>query len=100
MMYPPPPPKRNGKMIAVVILSVIVVVASIAVIATVVLPTLGITAPNPKITMKNGHDGLSGLNYVYYIDATIKNEGADGMVTVYGEINGGGRYEQKENSVY
>ena len=100
---PPPPPapvkkqKNSNGLIAVALVAVVVMVV---VVAFVALPLLGVTAPKPEITMTQGREGLSGLNYVYYVDATVVNHGADGQVTVYAEISGAGRNEQQSASVY
>jgi hypothetical protein len=96
----PPPPPPQKKSIGVIIAVVIVAVIAIAVIAFVALPKLGVTAPNPEVTMTQGRDGFSGFNYVYYVDATVRNNGASGSVTVYAEINGAGRNEQQQTNVY
>ena len=100
---PPPPPLAQKKSIGkgVTIAIVIIAIVMLAIVAYAFLPKLsGLAGPNPQITMTNGREGFSGLNYVYYVDATVKNNGASGYVTVFGEINGAGRYEQKSTNLY
>lgn len=99
---PPPPPPANNKPIGkgVIIAVVIVTVIALAVVAFVALPLMGVTAPKPEVTMAQGREGFSGFNYVYYVDATVVNHGASGSVTVYAEINGAGRNEQQQTSIY
>jgi hypothetical protein len=79
-------------------LIVIAIVVSIGVVSFSLVPI--VNSPKPEITMVDGHDGFQGLNYVYYVDTTIKNNGVNGWVTVYAEINGGGRYEKQDRQVY
>ena len=31
--------------------------------------------PKPEITFTYGHDGFQGLNYVCYVDVTVRNNG-------------------------
>lgn len=97
---PPPPPLAQKKSIGkgVTIAVVVIAIIVLAIVAYAFLPKL--SGPDPQITMTNGREGFSGLNYVYYVDATVKNNGASGYVTVYGEINGAGRYEQKSTNLY
>lgn len=87
-----------GKILLIAIL--VVAVVAVAAIVFVALPALGITAPKPEVTITQSHQGLLGLNYVYYVDATVKNNGASGNVTVYASINGADRTEQQNTSVY
>ena len=75
-----------------------IVIIALAIFAFVLLPK--IYSPNPQVVMMNGHEGFSGLNYVYNVDTTVKNNGASGWVTVYAEINGAGRYEQQNTKIY
>lgn len=90
--------KAIGKIPLIVVL--VIAVVAVAAIVFVALPALGITAPKPEVTMTQGHQDLSGLNYVYYVDATVKNNGASGNVTVYASISGADRTEQQSKSVY
>ena len=87
-------PMRKSVIIGV---SIIVIIA-IALVVFVLLPK--VNSPNPEIVMVNGHEGFQGLNYVYYVDATVKNNGVSGWVTLYAEINGAGRYEKQDRQVY
>ncbi len=100
---PPPPPlphQKQKKSLGIIAVAIVAVVVMVAVGAFVALPLLGVTAPKPEVTMTQGSEGLSGLNYVYYVDATVVNHGADGQVTVYAEINGAGRNEQQSTNIY
>jgi uncharacterized protein (TIGR02588 family) len=101
MTLPPPPPINNKRIgNGVIVVLVIITIIVIAAVAFVALPLLGVTAPKPEITMTQGREGVSGFNYVYYVDATVVNQGASGSVTVYAEISGAGRNEQQQTSVY
>jgi hypothetical protein len=40
------------------------------------------------------------LNYVAYVDVGVKNNGGEGWITVYVEIEGAGKYEKKEQRIY
>jgi hypothetical protein len=93
---PPPPKKRFSKSLLVgMVLIIIVLVAVVAFVFSAFVNT-----PKPQITLVNGYEGLQGLNYVYYVDVSVKNNGADGWIRVYVEINGAGRFEQQDKRVY
>jgi len=76
----------------------IIVIASIYVIYSTLIPF--INRPKPDIVLLDGHDGFQGLDYVVYVDVGVKNNGGDGWVTVYAELRGGGRYEEKNERIY
>ena len=92
------PKKSPMKWIGVGIVIAIIVVASIYVAYSVLIPL--INRPKPDIILLNGHDGFQGLNYVVYVDVDVKNNGGDGWVTVYAELTGGGRYEEKNERIF
>jgi flagellar basal body-associated protein FliL len=56
--------------------------------------------PKPEIIMLNGYTGSQNLNYVFYVDVTVKNNGEEGYIKVYAEINGAGKYEKQEQLLY
>jgi len=55
--------------------------------------------PRPEIISMNSHEGFVGLNYVIYVDATIRNNGGEGWVKVIAELWCGG-YEKQEQKIY
>jgi hypothetical protein len=78
--------------------TVLTIIVLIAILAFVFLTF--INKPKPQITLVNGHEGFQGLNYVYYVDVSVRNNGVDGWIKVYAEINGAGRYETQDKRVY
>jgi len=56
--------------------------------------------PKPEIVTRDAHEGFEGLNYVYFIDVTVKNNGESGYVKIFAEINGAGRYEKQDRRIY
>ncbi|HUW47303.1 MAG TPA: hypothetical protein VMW36_00985 [Patescibacteria group bacterium] len=93
---PPPPKKRFSK--GLLVGTVLTIIVLIAILAFVFLPF--INKPKPQVTLVNGHEGFQGLNYVYYVDVSVRNSGVDGWIKVYAEINGAGRYETQDKRVY
>jgi len=91
------PKKSSMKWIGVGILIGIIIIASITV-AYIIIPF--INRPKPDIILLDSHDGFQGLNYVVYVDVGVKNNGGDGWVTIYAELRGGGRYEEKNQKIY
>jgi hypothetical protein len=84
-------PKRSlWKWIAIAVAAIVII--SVAVFL--------LSLPRPEIVLTDGHDGLQGLNYVGYVDVTVKNNGGSGWVTVHAELSGGGRFERQEQRVY
>jgi flagellar basal body-associated protein FliL len=60
-----------------------------------------VSLPKPEITKLDGYGGFQqNLNWVFYVDVTVKNNGEEGNVIVYAEISGAGKYEKKEQLVY
>jgi len=76
----------------------IVIVASFIVAYSVLEPL--VNRPRPDVTLVDGHDGFQGLNYVIYVDVGVKNNGGDGWVIVYAELESGGRYEEQNKRIY
>ena len=93
---PQPPKKQFSKGLLVGTVSIIIILVSV--VAFVFLTF--INKPKPQITLVNGHEGFQGLNYVYYVDVSVRNNGVDGWIKVYAEINGAGRYETQDKRVY
>ena len=56
--------------------------------------------PRPEVTMVQGYSSLQGLNIVFIVDSTVKNNGGDGWVEVYAEISGYGKYEKQDQRIY
>jgi len=59
-----------------------------------------VSLPKPEITKLDGYGSLQNLNWVFYVDVTVKNNGEEGNVIVYAEISGAGKYEKKEQLIY
>ena len=91
-----PPKKQFSK--GLLVGTVLIIVVLVAVVAFVFFTF--VNKPKPQITLINGHEGFQGFNYVYYVDVSVKNNGVDGWVRVYAEINGAGRVEQQDKRVY
>jgi len=89
--------KPLGK--GVIIIAVLAVVVVVLVLFTFVLIPI-INRPRPEITMVQGYSSLQGLNIVFIVDSTVKNEGGAGWVKVYAEISGYGRYEKQDQRIY
>lgn len=92
----PQPQKKQfskGMIVGIVIIAIVLV----SVFAFVFLSF--INRPKPEITLVNGYESFQGLNYVYKVDVTIKNNGANGWVRVYAEISGAGRYEKQDQRI-
>ena len=79
-----PKPSRVAIVIAVCI---IVVMVSYSVYIFLV-------RPQPDIVLVDGYDGFQGLSYVAFVDVKVKNNGGDGWVTVYAELEASGYYEE------
>jgi len=56
--------------------------------------------PKPEITRLDGYGGFEGLNYVCYVDLTVKNNGEEGYVSVFAELRATGKYEKQEQILY
>jgi hypothetical protein len=75
-------------------------IIGVVIIASLIFAYSILNRPNPQIILLDGHDGFQGVNYVAYVDVSVKNNGGDGWVTVYAEIEGAGKYEKKEQRIY
>lgn len=99
MPQPPPsqPPKKQFSK-GLLVGTLLIIIVLIAVVAFVFLTF--VNKPKPQIMVVNGYEGFQGLNYVYYVDVSVRNNGVDGWVRVYAEINGAGRFEQQDKRIY
>lgn len=79
-------PKLSHVAIAITVCIIIVMVSYSAYVFLV--------RPKPDIVLVNGYDGFQGLTYVAFIDVKVKNNGGDGWVTVYAELEASGYYEE------
>jgi len=75
-------------------------IIGVVIIASLIFAYSILNRPNPEIILLDGHEGFQGVNYVAYVDVGVKNNGGDGWVTVYAEIEGAGKYEKKEQRIY
>jgi hypothetical protein len=82
----------------IVLVGAVIVIVVLAIISYSVLTSF-VNRPNPEITMVDGHGGLQGLNYVHYVDVKVTNNGGEGWIRVYAEINGP-RYEEQNQRIY
>jgi flagellar basal body-associated protein FliL len=80
------------------------IIVGIALFASALLVYMNVqratSLPKPEITKLDGYGSLQNLNYIFYVDVTVKNNGEEGNVIVYAEISGAGKYEKKEQLVY
>jgi len=95
-----PKPDLEKKIKPILYVSVGILIGVIIIALVVVLPFFMRPKPKPEIVLLDGYDGFQGLNYVVYIDVGVKNNGGEGWVTVYAEIEGAGKYEKKEQTIY
>lgn len=57
--------------------------------------------PNPIITLVNGYMTFQGVeSCIYVVDVTVRNNGAEGRVTVHCEIASPGKYEMQTQRIY
>jgi hypothetical protein len=57
--------------------------------------------PNPKITLVTGYMAFQGVETcIYVVDVTVKNNGAEGEITVRCEISSAGMYEMQTRRIY
>ena len=91
---------KKSPMKWIVVGTVIGIVVIGIVVASLISAYNILNRPKPEITLVNGYESFQGLNYVYKVDVTVKNNGADGWIKVYAEISGTGRYEKQEERTY
>jgi uncharacterized protein (TIGR02588 family) len=96
---PPSPQEKKpfGKSIIIGVL--VVVIIALVVFAFVFLIPI-INRPKPEVALVNGYGVFQGSINQYIIDVTVKNNGANGWVRVYAEINGTGIYEKQDQRIY
>jgi hypothetical protein len=92
------PKKSPMKWIVIGVVIGIVIVASFILLLNPLSRI--INPPRPEIVSKYGHDGFQGLNYVIYVDVTVRNNGGDGWIKAFAEVSGAGKYEKQEERVY
>ena len=85
---------KKWKIIGASIFAIVIVAISVY-----ILLDFAVLGPNPEITLVDGHGGLQGLNYIHYVDVKVTNQGGEGWVKVYAEINGP-RYEEQNQRIY
>ena len=84
---------------AILILGAIAIIAiAIWGLPRFIMPFLN--RPKPDIVLLDGRDGFQGLNYVAFVDVGVRNNGGEGWVTVYAELEGSGYYEELNQRVY
>ena len=91
-------PKYPMKWIAVGVIIGIVIIASIFLAFSLLYPL--VNRPRPEIVSKYGHDGFQGLDYVLFVEVTVRNSGGDGWIKVFSDVSGAGKYEKQEQRVY
>jgi uncharacterized membrane protein len=90
------------------IAAVAIILVAVAILGLLILQQRGggggiLPSPKPHFTIegRNLRTAVEGLDYVAYIDVTVKNDGdAAGAATVYVKVMQGGNYWQKDTSVY
>lgn len=63
-------------------------------------PSEVLNPPQVEVTSRAARTGYEGLDYVAYVDCTVKNYGGSGKATVYAKITQGSSYWQKEQQIY
>ena len=77
----------------------VIIAISIVVIAVVIGASIiffALNRPLPEIIAQNGRQN----GYKFYVDVTVKNNGASGWVKVYGQIDTAGQFEKQETRMY
>lgn len=87
-------PKIKISMRKSTIIAVSIFIIAVIIGASILL--LVINRPNPEIT---SHNGWKNGN-TYYVEVTVKNNGASGWVKVYAQIDSAGQFEKQEARVY
>jgi hypothetical protein len=94
-----PQKKRSPAVYVAIGILIALVVVAFSFWAYANVPRL-MSQPKPEITKLDGYGGFQNLNYVFYVDVSVKNNGGEGYVIVYAEISGAGKYEKQEQVVY
>jgi hypothetical protein len=97
----PAQPKKKTSPIVYIAVGILIgaIIISVIYIAFVYVPHVA-SLPKPEITKLDGYGGFEGLNYVYYVDVTVKNNGEEGYVSVFAELKATGKYEKQEQILY
>lgn len=93
----PQPPKKQlskGLIIGIVIIAIVLISIFAFIFFTF------INRPKPEIIFLNGYETFQGLNYVYEVDVSVRNNGPDGWVRVYAQINGAEKYDYQDKRIY
>jgi hypothetical protein len=82
-------PMRKSTIIAISIVVIAVVIA-----ASILLFVMN--RPNPEIISQNSRQS----GYQFYVDVTVRNNGASGWVKVFAQIDTSGQFEKKDTRIY
>jgi len=91
--------KKGDRRLLYVVAGVIIAIVALGLFFALNIPAL-LNPPKPEIISTYGYDGFQGLNYVIFVDVTVKNNGGEGWITVYAEISGAGKYEKQQQRIY
>lgn len=86
--------------VVAIVVGIVVAVFCIALYVSYFAVNPFVSSPIPDIILLDGHDGFQGIDYVVYIDVGVKNNGGEGWVTVYAELDSAGRYEEKSSRIF
>jgi predicted nucleic acid-binding Zn ribbon protein len=92
------PASRNLVNAILILGAIAIIIIAIWGIPRFIMPFLN--RPKPDIVLLDGHDGFQGLNYVAFVDVGVRNNGGEGWVTVYAELEGSGYYEELNQRVH
>ena len=84
--------KMLGKYLFVIFALVLLIVGAVACSQTAKV----IRRPLPDIVGQAARDGFSGLDYVVWVDCTVRNNGARGGIVVKAVLQNGGFWEKRE----
>lgn len=76
-----------------------IIIAGI-IVASFILFSNILNRPKPEIVSTYGHEGFQELDYVCFVEVTVKNNGGDGWIKVFAEISGAGKYEKQDQRIY
>lgn len=89
--------KMNKKLL---ILGIAVLLLAVGLSGCTESPSEVFNPPQVEVTSRTTRTGYEGLDYVVYVDCTVKNYGGSGRATVYAEVTQGSSYWQKEQQIY
>ncbi|MFN7702225.1 MAG: hypothetical protein ACK6CU_01775 [Deltaproteobacteria bacterium] len=58
-----------------------------------------LAGPRPEVVGMDSHDGMDGLSYYYWVDCTVRNDGAAGPVTVEARIERPGSFDTQRQTI-